>query len=176
MTSRRRRFTTIAISRNPGLPEPDHIRPGPLASRLQGQYHGKYHSPYQYALDYTWPVRWGNGKRPPGCKADTSEGEAFLAYLAAHVPARPLQAGELMANLYNEPYRPDPLDEAYGKTNVKPNQGTSYGCSDIPAEHTMTAWTAKEGLEGLERLKGGPFTLTISISPPHPPMVLAKPY
>jgi arylsulfatase A-like enzyme len=47
---------------------------------------------------------------------------------------------------------------------------------DVPPEYTMTAWTAKEGLEALERLKGGPFTLTISISPPHPPMVVAKPY
>ena len=40
----------------------------------------------------------------------------------------------------------------------------------------MTAWTVKEGIEALDRLKDGPFTLTVSISPPHPPMVLPKPY
>ena len=57
-------------------------------------------------------------------------------------------------------------------------QGAAYGCLDVPPEHTMTAWTVKEGLAGLERLHkaGRPFTLTISISPPHPPMVLPKPY
>jgi arylsulfatase A-like enzyme len=55
-------------------------------------------------------------------------------------------------------------------------QGFTYGCLDVPAEFTMTAWTAKEGIEALDRLKGGPFTLTVSINAPHPPMVLPKPY
>jgi arylsulfatase A-like enzyme len=34
----------------------------------------------------------------------------------------------------------------------------------------------KRGLEALERLKDKPFTLTVSIGPPHPPMVMPKPY
>ena len=55
-------------------------------------------------------------------------------------------------------------------------QGFSYGCLDVPPEHTHTAYTAKEGLEALDRLKDGPFTLTVSIGPPHPPMVLPRPY
>lgn len=164
-----------------------------LRAGYRGEYHGKYHSPYKMALDYTYPVRWVNGRRPAGSKADASEGLAFKAYLDAHFPARPLRPGELLANLYNRPYTPDPLDGAYGLTQAdveklgrgKPRkrdleigQGATYGCLDVPPEHTMTAWTAKEGLEGLERLHatGGPFTLTISISPPHPPMVLPKPY
>jgi arylsulfatase A-like enzyme len=40
----------------------------------------------------------------------------------------------------------------------------------------MTAVTVKEGIEALDRLKDGPFTLTVSINSPHPPMVLPKPY
>jgi hypothetical protein len=40
-------------------------------------------------------------------------------------------------------------------------QATSYGCLDVPPEYTHTAWAAKEGLEGLKRLKDGPFTPAI---------------
>jgi len=164
-----------------------------LRNGYHGEYHGKYHSPYKMALDYNWPVRWVNGPRPAGSKADMAEGWAFKAYLDAHVPARPLKPGELLANMYGRPYTPDPIDGAFGMTqaevdklgrgkqvkrNLEIGQGTTYGCLDVPPEHTHTAWTAKEGLEGLERLHktGGPFTLTISISPPHPPMVLPRPY
>lgn len=91
-------------------------------------------------------------------------------------PRNPYRPGELIANMYRRPYRPDPLDGAHGKQQDQVSQGTSYGCLAVPPEHTHTAWTAKEGLEGLERLKNGPFTLTISIGPPHPPMVLPRPY
>jgi len=162
-----------------------------LRSGYRGEYHGKYHSPYKMALDYTAPVRWVNGPRPPGCKADMAEGLAFQAYLDRTIPSRPLKSGELLANFYNRPYRPDPLDGAYGMTQeqvaklgrskellrtTRIGQGETYGCLDVPPEHTLTAWTVKDGLAALDRLKDGPFTLTISIGPPHPPMVLAKPY
>ena len=164
-----------------------------LRQGYRGEYHGKYHSPYRMALDYTWPVRWVNGKRPAGAKADMAESLAFKAYVEAHVPARPLKPGELLANLYGRPYTPDPLDGAYGMTQKQVaqlgrgkqvkredeiGQGTTYGCLDVPPEHTLTAWTVQEGLDGLARLHaaGGPFTLTVSIGPPHPPMVVCKPY
>ena len=51
-----------------------------------------------------------------------------------------------------------------------------YGRLEMPAEFSRTAFTAKEGLAALERLKDGPFTLTISFGPPHPPMVVSEPY
>ena len=64
------------------------------------------------------------------------------------------------------PCTPIPLDENYGKANpTKSAQSDSYGRLDIPAEHSSTAYTAKEGIEALERLKDGPFTLTISLDP-----------
>ena len=46
----------------------------------------------------------------------------------------------------------------------------------VPAKFSQTAFTAKEGIAALERLKDGPFTLTISIGPPHPPTVVSEPY
>ena len=156
-----------------------------------GEYYGKWHSPYRYALDYVNGVRWVNGPPPPGTRADLNEGKAFAKYLDEHVPLRALQPGEQLANLYNRPYRPDPLDGAYGlppeqvqkimrdrkaAAAQQIGQGFSYGCLDVPPEHTLAAWTVKEGLEALDRLKDGPFSLTVSIGPPHPPMVLPKPY
>ena len=163
-----------------------------LRHGYRGEYHGKWHSPYKFALDYTRPVLWLNGKQaPPGSKAEMSESEAFKAYIAAHVPARELKLGEHIANMYGRAYLPDAMDPtSSSEPNQLPatrkkkarapevsDQATTYGCLvDVPPEHTLTAWTAKQGLEALERLKGGAFTLTISIGPPHPPMVLPKPY
>ena len=51
-----------------------------------------------------------------------------------------------------------------------------YGRLNVPAGVSLTAFTAQEGLAALDRLKGGPFTLTISIGPPHPPMMVSEPY
>jgi len=166
-----------------------------LRNGYQGEYHGKWHSPYKFALDYTRPVLWLNGKQaPPGSKAEMSEAEAFKKYVAAHVPERELRPGERIANMYGRPYLPDKMDPASsGQPDERPakrqkkkakarapevsNQATTYGCLvDVPPEHTLTAWTVKEGVEALERLKDKPFTLTVSIGPPHPPMVLPKPY
>jgi arylsulfatase A-like enzyme len=166
-----------------------------LRNGYQGEYHGKWHSPYQFALDYTRPVLWLNGKQaPPGSKAEMSEAEAFKKYVAAHVPERALEPGERIANMYGRPYLPDKMDpESSGQPDERAalrkkkkakarapevsNQATTYGCLvDVPPEHTLTAWTVKEGLEALDRLKDKPFTLTVSIGPPHPPMVLPKPY
>jgi arylsulfatase A-like enzyme len=168
-----------------------------LRNGYQGEYHGKWHSPYKFALDYTRPVLWLNGKQaPPGSKAEMSEAEAFKKYVAAHVPERELKPGEYIANMYGRPYLPDKMDpastgevtdrsakrkkkKAQGKAADAQvsNQATTYGCLvDVPPEHTLAAWTVKEGLEALDRLKDMPFTLTVSIGPPHPPMVLPKPW
>ena len=147
-----------------------------LRSGYRGEYHGKYHSPYQLTLDYSEPVRWLNGKKAPtGCKATMSEAEAFRTYLAANVPKRELKNGELIqgAGIYT----PIELDENFGKPNpTKGSQAESYGRLEVPKEHSIAAFTAKEGLAALDRLKGSPFTLTISLDPPHPPMIVSEPY
>lgn len=147
-----------------------------LRSGYHGEYHGKYHSPYALALEYTQPVSWLNGKKaPPKSKAVTSESEAFRAYLEKNVPARPLRPGELLQA--NGIYTSIELDERFGKPDAaKGSQAESYGRLEVPAEHSHAAYTAKEGIAALDRLKGGLFTLTISIDPPHPPMIVSEPY
>ncbi len=157
----------------PGLPSFDQLL---LRNGYKGEYHGKYHSPYAFAVDYTRPVRWLNGRQAPsGCKADMSESRAYETYLAAHVPDRAPRPGEMLSRVGL--YTPDPLDPKFGgKPGTRGAEAEAYGCLDVPPEHTLAAWTVQEGLEALERLKDGPFTLTISIGPPHPPMVVPKPY
>jgi arylsulfatase A-like enzyme len=163
----------------PGAPPPflsfDQIL---LRSGYKGEYHGKYHSPYTLALDYTAPVRWLNGalnQRPEGSKATESESVAYRVYLDENVPRRPLKPGELMQG--NSIYTPTSLDQNYGKESpAKSAQPEAYGRLEMPAEYSLAAFTAKEGIAALDRLKGQPFTLTISIGPPHPPMLVAEPY
>jgi arylsulfatase A-like enzyme len=147
-----------------------------LRNGYRGEYHGKYHSPYHLTLDYTQPVRWLNGKKaPPGCKAESSESEAFFTFVEKNAPSRPVQDGQLTSRAGS--YTPIPLDESYGKSSVvKPSQAGMYGRLDVPASVSHTTFTAQEGLAALDRLKGGPFTLTISLDPPHPPMLVSEPY
>ena len=147
-----------------------------LRNGYRGEYHGKFHSPYPLALDYTQPVRWLNGKKaPPGSQAQISESEAFFNFVKQNAPASPTKPGQLASR--HGTYTPIPLDENYGKAPVgKPSQAGMYGRLDVPAGVSHAAFTAKEGLAALDRLKGGPFTLTISLDPPHPPMIVSEPY
>jgi arylsulfatase A-like enzyme len=175
----------------PDLPTFDTIL---LENGYQGEYHGKWHTPYKFALDYSRPVRWLNGKTPPpGCEAEISEASSFVEYIERNVPLVPLEPGQHLANMYKRPYWPDPLDGAYGRTpdevaeisRDKPSassqrigQAYTFGRLEVPPQHSRTAVTAKEGIAGLERLHatGEPFTLTISIGPPHPPLAVPEPF
>ena len=162
----------VRLENEPPYPSFDQIL---LRNGRQGEYHGKFHSPYKLAMDYTQPVRWLNGKRPAGCKSAMSDADAYKAYLAEHVPKRPLQPGELLQRF--GVYHPIPLDANYHKTNsAKSSEGESYGRLETPPEYSLTAFTAEAGLAALDRLKGSPFTLTISLDPPHPPMMVSEPY
>ena len=96
-----------------------------LRHGYHGEYHGKYHSPYRYALEYTYPVRWVNGPRPAGLQGRYVGGEALQAYEAAHVPAlAALSPANCWPTCTTQPYRPDPLDPAYGKTQKEVQQAT----------------------------------------------------
>jgi arylsulfatase A-like enzyme len=146
-----------------------------LRAGYHGEYYGKFHSPYKLAMDYSQPVRWLNGQRPPGSKADMSDADAFKKFLMEHSPKAPLQNGELVSRV--GVYHPIPLDQRYGKVNPdKGSEGESYGRLETPPQYSIVAFTGQEGLAALDRLKGAPFTLTISFDPPHPPMIVSEPY
>jgi len=141
------------------------------------EYHGKWHTPYKFASTYDNYVRQVGGNTPKG---EVSQRAAYLQYLDQYSPQRPAEEGELIDNYSNRPYVPDPIDWRYGlppeEQANNDSQGGRYGNLDIPFDRTRTAFTAEETLEALERIKHGPFSLTCSIGPPHPPRVLPEPY
>jgi len=167
------------------------------------EYYGKWHTPFKFAATYKNAVRQ-TGKHSRDADVP-GQAAAYRAYLADHAPPREPREGELPDKGSGRPYVPDELDWRYGmdpaelaerarearqaarragknprKARPKgPNltsQAGSYGCLDVPAAHTRTAFVAGEVIAALERIKDKPFSLTCSFGPPHPPMVLPKPY
>lgn len=156
------------------------------------EYYGKWHTPYKFARTYDNDVRQ-TGKHSQSTGILSSR-DAYIKYLDDKAPARKPRDGELIDNSSLRPYKPDPLDWRYGMTQAQSDskrksekqtrpgqmnifsQAGSYGCLDIGAQHSRTAYTAKLTIAALERLKDKPFSLTCSIGPPHPPMILPRPY
>ena len=185
----------------PDVPTFDNV----LAARgYHTEYYGKWHTPFKFASTYKNPVRQ-TGKHSRGADVP-GQAAAYKAYVEKHVPLRQPAQGELLDKGSGRPYRPDPLDWRYGlgaaelekrsreakraarRAGENPNkapkpkgknlasQAGSYGCLDVPPAHTRTAFVAGEVLAALARVKDKPFSLTCSFGPPHPPMILPRPY
>ncbi len=171
------------------------------AAGYHTEYYGKWHTPFKFASTYKNPVRQ-TGKHSRDAKVP-GQAAAYKAYVEKHVKPRAPSKGELLDNGSGRPYRPDPLDWRYGmdagkldrrlreakqaarragkdpkkvKGSKLGSQAGSYGCLDVPAAHSRTAFVAGEVLAALDRVKDKPFSLTCSFGPPHPPMVLPEPY
>ncbi len=167
------------------------------------EYYGKWHTPFKYAATYKNPVRQ-TGKHSRDADIP-GQAAAYKAYVEEHVEPREPQKGEFLDKGSGRPYAPDKLDWRYGMDaavieqrsreakdaarragkdprKAKPkgpnlaSQAGSYGCLDVPAAHSRTAFVAGEVIAALERIKDKPFSLTCSFGPPHPPMVLPKPF
>ncbi len=140
------------------------------------EYHGKFHSPLQLAYDYKNAVTAaGRGDTPLGIGMT----KWHKHYLDLHVPYRDPVAGEQCEDRSYRPYTPNPFDDLYGDAPMpcgNTSGSSEFGCLEIPAEHSRTAFTCKEGIAVLERRKNGPFSVHISIGPPHSPFIPTEPY
>ena len=136
------------------------------------EYHGKFHSPD--AL-----------KRCYAQFTDISDYKTFLANVLP-APAAP-KKGERINPDFRQPYRMNPIDAFFDETlkstddNGKPVklvQTEYHGELLIPAKYTMTSYQANQAMEAINRAKktGKPFSITISFTFPHAPMLPAKPY
>ncbi len=144
-----------------------------LAARgYHSEYFGKYHAPYKMATTYKNKVAYA-GARVEGAP---SERKQYLEYLDKHSPARPLRPGELLSKDFDRPYVPAILDARYKDPNAPSSQGEVYGWLQVPKEHTHAAYTVDETIGALNRVSNGPFSLTCSIGPPHPPFMNVSPY
>ncbi len=156
----------------PDLPTFDSIL---SENRYHTEYYGKWHAPKKFTSTYKY-IKENLG---------LSEAGTFREYLDKHVPARPVKDNELLDKRTRRPYTPIPLDSRYGfvskksgkKGEKKHSQSGTYGRLNIPAEHCQAAFTAKETLQAIEKCRNNqPFSITCSIDPPHPPMVIPEPY
>jgi arylsulfatase A-like enzyme len=144
------------------------------------EYYGKWHTPHQFTDCYDNDVKViGNIKGAPGLV------KAYQAWLESKgVTRKEPGKGELYSGKNLHPYTPIELDYNYDKADLgtdekmelKAQQVSQYGRLDLPPRISYAAFTAEETLEALERLKDGPFTLTCSFDPPHPPMIVQDPY
>lgn len=156
------------------------------------QYYGKWHAPYAMARTYD------NKVLPVGARIEgvTSQRDYYINYLDKHVPAREPRPGELVDPGSNRPYTPAILDSRYEEAQrakgaarasvetgpgrrrrrERASQAEVYGLLHIPREHSRVALTVNDAIRALEQMRDGPFSLTCSIGPPHPPMLNVVPY
>jgi arylsulfatase A-like enzyme len=145
------------------------------------EYVGKWHSPVFHAEVYQNPVRTAkNGKSafsPGGLTA------LYMDYINVKFPKESLKPGELYDTFTARPYIPNSLDKRFGMTeeevlplNKKLIQPDLHGELQTPAEHSFTAFQAKQTIEALERNKDNTFSITCSFHYPHAPMLPVKPY
>ena len=147
------------------------------------EYYGKWHTPYQFAEVYDNPVKavGAPGSRTKGL----NQIKAYHEYLLSKgVDPKPPIEGQLFSERNQRPYVPIALDrhadhvghEVDAKMALKARQANQYGRIDLPPHVSYAAFTAEETMAAIDRLKDGPFTLTCSFDPPHPPMIVQEPY
>ncbi|NDP26797.1 MAG: sulfatase-like hydrolase/transferase [Flavobacterium sp.] len=145
------------------------------------EYFGKWHTRTSHADVYKNPQKTAlNGGSVFGPEGALIIYEDFLN---AQSPNRDLKVGELYDTYTKRPYKTNPLDKFYGKTDAdvkqskrKPIQPDLHGELLIDKEYTMTAFQAKQTIDALERLKDSAFSITCSFHFPHAPMLPTKPY
>ena len=145
------------------------------------EYYGKWHSPEFHTEVYQNPqIKAKNGKSSFKAGGLTA---LYMDYLSTNFPKEDLKPGELYDTFTGRPYTPNPLDKRYGMTNEevlklnkKYSQPDLHGELQTPAEHSFTAFQAKQAIEALERNRNNTFSITCSFHFPHAPMLPVKPY
>jgi len=145
------------------------------------EYYGKWHSITAHTKVYKNPKQ--ESEEGHSVFAHGGQRYVYMDYLDRHVPVRPLKPGELYDTFTGRPYETDPLDKYHGMSpeefaelNPRRIQPDLHGRLMIPAEHTFTAFQARETIDAIERLKDSVFSITCSFHFPHAPMLPADPY
>jgi arylsulfatase A-like enzyme len=145
------------------------------------EYYGKWHTQSSHAKVYKNPKQASlNGK---SIFEHGGQNHVYMDYINEHFPKRELERGELYDTFTKRPYKTDPLDKYHGEENKgiiaeksKRVQPDLHGQLMMPAEHSFTAFQAKETMDAIERLKDSTFSITCSFHFPHAPMLPPEPY
>jgi len=109
----------------------------------------------------------------------------YRPYVEEHVPYVEPTEGQLISTESRRAYTPNPIDKHYGMhykdvlelRKIKRFAQTElHGVSNIPPEHTSTAFVCKQTIEAIKRNQGKPFSITASINFPHAPMIPIEEY
>jgi len=146
------------------------------------EYYGKWHSMTSHSEIYRNPKR--NAKNGKSIFEHGGQNHVYMDYINEYFPQPKLKEGEFYDTFVKRPYKPDPLDSYYGQSyNIvkkdpkkRRSQPNLHGELMIPAEHSFTAYQAKETIAAIERLKDTTFSITLSIHMPHAPMTPTAPY
>ena len=145
------------------------------------EYYGKWHSQTSHTKIYKNPKQEAENGR--SVFAHGGQNHVYVDYINKNFPNRELSEGEMYDKFTKRPYRPDPLDKFYGKKyedvreeQKKMSQPNFHGELLMPAEHSFTAFQAKEAIEAIDRLKDSTFSITCSFHFPHAPMLPTAPY
>ncbi|TNJ44900.1 sulfatase-like hydrolase/transferase [Tamlana fucoidanivorans] len=146
------------------------------------EYYGKWHVMSHHAAIYRNPKKVAkNGK---SIFEHGGQNHVYMDYINEHYPKQKLEGDEFYDTFTKRAYVPDPIDSYYGHSweDVKKDerkrrvQPDLHGELKIPAEHSFTAFQAKEAIKAINRLKDTTFSITLSIHMPHAPMTPTKPY
>lgn len=147
------------------------------------EYYGKWHSQTSHTTIYSNPaVTSEDGK---SIFDHGGQDYMYQDYLKKAYPFKGFVKGEHEDHFTNRGYVPNPMDRNFGRTYEEVQKGgviftqpSYHGTSSIPAEHSMTAFQAKQTIDAIDRLKNKdkPFSLTCSFHYPHAPMIPVEPY
>lgn len=133
------------------------------------EYFGKWHCPEEPAEIYNEFITL----------------KAYKNYVNEHVPYVEPKEGQLISTESGRAYAPNPIDKHYGmhykdvlekRKKERFAQTELHGVSDIPPEHTSTAFICQKAIESIKRNKDKPFSITASINFPHAPMIPIEEY
>ena len=159
-------FGNFEIAQKGGLPEEADTWDEMLAAHgYHVQYHGKWHT----------------GAANRSCYHDGLPYYLDLYHrdLEERFPGRKALEGEAVDRYTKWPYRPFPVDrmmaEALRRKLFMPHHNEA-GEHTVPADMSLTAWTAGRVVRFLESRPAQPFSISCSILHPHAPLVAPRPY
>ena len=109
----------------------------------------------------------------------------YRPYVEKHVPYTEPGEGQLISTESNRAYTPNPIDKHYGmhyhdvldlRKKTRFAQTELHGVSDMPPEHTSTAFICQQTIDAIKRNKDKAFSITASINFPHAPMIPIREY
>jgi arylsulfatase A-like enzyme len=129
--------------------------------------------------------KWHCPERPTYVYSEFVTLKGYKQYVDENVPEVEPAEGQLISTESGRPYTPNPIDKFYGMTveevqelrkNKRSAQTELHGVSNIPEEHTSTAWICQQTIDAIKRNKDKPFSITASINFPHAPMIPIQKY